>query len=197
MDLALNNENNETQTQQPQDDGDFVIDEDQDIEEPEYEDVELEGQEEKELEDQQIPKKELSISERPVFNLKTQTDKFKSEKFQKKYKKFEGNPQDQLYLIAEKILTLTPSQNSVFEMEAKFGTKGIKQITKIDYDNVIKKLKSLGFTSDDENGNYSLKIQPETIYRGELSVAGKFHLFRVEINGKLNIQEYCKTNNVK
>ena len=199
MDRELNNE---TQTQQPQDDGDFVIDEDQ-IEEPEYEDVELEGQEGQEgqeLEEQSIPKKELLISERPVFILKPQTDKtdkFKSEKFQKKYKKFEGNPQDQLYLIAEKILTLTPSQNSVFEMEAKFGTKGIKQITKIDYDNVIKKLKSLGFTSDDENGNYSLKIQPETIYRGELSVAGNFDLFRVEINGILNIQEYCKTNNIK
>ena len=81
MDLALNNE---TQTQQPQDDGDFVIDEDQQLEETEYEDTELERQEEKELEDQRIPKKELSISERPVFNLKTQTDKFKSEKFQKK-----------------------------------------------------------------------------------------------------------------
>jgi hypothetical protein len=50
---------------------------------------------------------------------------------------------------------------------------------------------------DDENGNYSLKIQPETIYRGELSVAGNFDLFRIEINGILNIQEYCKTNNIK
>ena len=197
MDLTLNSENQS----QLQDDGDFVIDEDQQLEDTEevegeedieeQENVEVQGEEMK----GETPKKELLISQRPKIINKT--DKLKSDKFQKKYKKFEGNPQEQLYLISEKILTLTPSQNSVYEMEAKFGTKGIKQITKIDYDNVIKKLKSLGFKSDDENGNYSLKIQPETIYRGELSVAGNFDLFRVEINGMLNIQEYCKTNNIK
>ena len=190
MDSVLNTE---TQPQSPDDDN-FVIDEVQQFEE---EREEPEEQEEEQLEEQdETSKKELLISERPKIT--TKTDKLKSEKISsKKYKKFEGNPQEQLYLIAEKILTLTPSQNSVYEMEAKFGTKGIKQITKIDYDNVIKKLKSLGFESDDENGNYSLKIQPETIYRGELSVAGNFDLFRVEINGILNIQEYCKTNNIK
>jgi hypothetical protein len=186
--------NTETQLQS-QDDGDFVIDEDQQIEEveepEELMEEESEGQEE-------ITKKELLISQRPkIMSKSDKSDKLKSDKFQKKYKKFEGNPQDQLYLIAEKFLTLTPSHNSVYEMEAKFGTKGIKYITKIDYDNVIKKLKSLGFKSDNENGDYSLKIQPETIYRGELSVAGNFDLFRVEINGILNIQEYCKTNNIK
>jgi hypothetical protein len=186
MDLTLNDETKN----QPQDDVDFVIDEDQ-LEETDYEDTKLEEEKIQE----ETPKKELLISQRPTITFKT--DKLKSEKIQKKYKKFEGNPQDQLYLISEKMLTLSPSQNSVYEMEAKFGTKGIKQITKIDYDNVIKKLKSLGFTTDDENGNYSLKIQPETIYRGELSVAGNFDLFRVEINGILNIQEYCKTNNIK
>ena len=156
-----------------------------------------------ELEELEIPeegetKKELVITQRPKISIKS--DKLKSEKYvstQKKYKKFEGNPQEQLYLISEKLLTMSPTQNSVYEMEAKFGTRGIKQITKIDYDNVIKKLKSLNFTCENENGDYSLKIQPEAIYRGELSVAGNFDLFRVEINGLLNIQEYCKTNNIK
>ena len=172
----------------------FVIDEDQDIEN--------DGMNE-ELEELEIPeegetKKELVITQRPKISIKS--DKLKSEKYvstQKKYKKFEGNPQEQLYLISEKLLTMSPTQNSVYEMEAKFGTRGIKQITKIDYDNVIKKLKSLNFTCENENGDYSLKIQPEAIYRGELSVAGNFDLFRVEINGLLNIQEYCKTNNIK
>ena len=177
---------------QPQDDGDFIIDDDQQLEE--VEEPEESGEEESKGQEE-TTKRELLISQRPKIT--TKTDKLKSDKFQKKYKKFEGNPQDQLYLISEKILTLTSSQNSEYEMEAKFGTKGIKQITKIDYDNVIKKLKSLGFKSDNQNGDYSLKIQPETIYRGELSVAGNFDLFRIEINGILNIQEYCKTNNIK
>ena len=32
------------------------------------------------------------------------------------------------------------------ELEVRFGTRGIKPLTKIDYDNVICKIKSLGFT---------------------------------------------------
>jgi hypothetical protein len=35
------------------------------------------------------------------------------------------------------------------ELEVKFGTKGIKPLTRNDYDNVIRKLKSFGFTSPD------------------------------------------------
>ena len=32
------------------------------------------------------------------------------------------------------------------ELEVRFGTKGIKRINHIDYDNVVKRLLSLGFT---------------------------------------------------
>jgi hypothetical protein len=156
-----------------------------------------EGDDEDNGEDIVTTKKQLSISQRPKLVTSKQNVSKTDKPYSKKYTKFEGNPQDQLYLISEKMLTMTPGHNSDFEMEAKFGTKGIKRITKIDYDNVIKKLKSIGFKSDNESGDYSLKIQPETMYRGELSVSGNFDLFRVEINGILNIQEYCKTNNIK
>ena len=144
-------------------------------------------------------KKELIISKRPTQIRQTETSNRPT--YKPRQPKFEGNPQDQLFLISENFIALSSSQTNqslqTYEMEAKFGTKGIKQIGKMEYDNVIKKLKSVGFRCNNENGNYSLKIQPETMFRGELSVAGNFDLFRVEINDLLNIQEYCKTNNLK
>jgi hypothetical protein len=47
------------------------------------------------------------------------------------------------------------------ELEVKFGTKGIKPLTRNDYDNVIKKLKSLGFRTSDSDGLYSLRVNCE------------------------------------
>lgn len=182
----------EQETKNPQDIEEFVIDVEDENENGDEEELEEEIPEETVGEES---KKELVISQRPKMTIKS--DRVPREQSLKKYKKFEGNPQEQLNVISEKLLTLTPTVSSVYEMEAKFGTKGIRQINKIDYDNVIKKLKSLGFKCNNENGDYSLKIQPEAMYRGELSVAGNFDLFRVEVNGILNIQEYCKTNNIK
>ena len=198
MDPMSNIEIEQEPKSQLQEMDEFVIDEFNDEFEEKKEQEGDENQEENKEQEIEIDgeesKKELIISQRPKMMLKTDKPKYEPSK---RYKKFEGNPQDQLNLISEKLLTLAPTKNSTYEMEAKFGTRGIKQITKIDYDNVIKKIKSLGFKCENENGDYSLKIQPEAMYRGELSVAGNFDLFRVEINGLLNIQEYCKTNNVK
>ena len=47
------------------------------------------------------------------------------------------------------------------ELEVRFGTRGIHRISRIDFDNVIRKLKSLQFTSPNELGLDSLKIQSE------------------------------------
>ncbi len=81
------------------------------------------------------------------------------------------------------------------ELEVKFGTKGIKPITRNDYDNVIKKLKSFGFTTSNNTGNYYLRINSEFLD----SKTGKFKLSdtRVEISGLHNIQTYCKNNDIK
>uniref|UniRef100_A0A6C0D8H3 mRNA (guanine-N(7))-methyltransferase n=1 Tax=viral metagenome TaxID=1070528 RepID=A0A6C0D8H3_9ZZZZ len=81
------------------------------------------------------------------------------------------------------------------ELEVRFGTRGIKPLSKIDYDNVIKKLKSLGFNSTLEQGNYMLRIQNEFLDPN----TGKFKLssIRAEINGFHTIQEYCKHNDIK
>ena len=82
------------------------------------------------------------------------------------------------------------------EVEVKFGTKGIKYLTKIDYDNVIRKLKSLGFHSENESGNYYLRIYSEYLD----PKTGTFKLsnsIRTEIDGFHAIQEYCKNNDIK
>lgn len=117
----------------------------------------------------------------------------------KKANKPNINPKEQIIVISEFILNNPNSKYNQYEMEAKFGTRGIKPITKLDYDNVVKKLKSLGFYSTNELGSYSLKIQPEflDVKTGEFKTSGDFDRFRIEIEGLNNIQEYCKTNNLK
>jgi len=80
------------------------------------------------------------------------------------------------------------------ELEVKFGTRGIKPLTKIDYDNVVKKLKSLGFQIVDQNGINMLRIFVETLDKK----TGRYidSQVRTEITGISSIQEYCKTNNI-
>jgi hypothetical protein len=85
--------------------------------------------------------------------------------------------------------------NKNHELEVRFGTRGIKPLNKNDYDSVIKKLKSLGFTSVNEVGTSSLKIQCEYLDKN----TGKFKLSntRIIINDLFVIQKYCKTNDLK
>lgn len=81
------------------------------------------------------------------------------------------------------------------ELEVRFGTKSNKPFTKNDYDNVIKKMKSLGFNSNNEQGYYLLRIQNEYLD----ARTGKTNLskIRTELTGLNIIQEYCRTNNIK
>ena len=68
-----------------------------------------------------------------------------------------------------------------------------KPYTKVDYDNVVGKLKSLGFTSRYEEGYYLMRIAYEL-----LDKSGKFKdsNIRTELTGFRAIQEYCKTNDI-
>jgi len=82
------------------------------------------------------------------------------------------------------------------ELEVKFGTKGIKQLTRNDYDNVIRKLKSSQFIMNgDSSGVYNLRVNCEFLD----SVTGRFKLSdaRTEIKGLHNIKSYCETNDIK
>lgn len=70
-------------------------------------------------------------------------------------------PKEQLKIICETFLSKKEYNGGEPEIEVRFGTKGIKPLTKMDYDNVIKKLQSLGFSIENPKGQYSLKVETE------------------------------------
>ena len=86
----------------------------------------------------------------------------------------------------------TSRGNTIDELEARFGTK--KPITQIQFDSVIAKLKSLGFTLENMTGTYRLTIQSE--YDDPNSGYTKISNIRTELSGLANIQEYCKKNTI-
>ena len=82
------------------------------------------------------------------------------------------------------------SQPPSDELEVRFGTK--KKITQIKFDSVVAKLRSLGFTCQDLQGNYHMNIQNE--YTDERTGKTKTSNLRTEIRGLDGIKEYCKKN---
>jgi hypothetical protein len=87
------------------------------------------------------------------------------------------------------------NRRSMQELEVKFGTKGIKPLMRNDYDNVIKKLKSLGFKTENSFGLYSLRVNCEFLD----NVTGRFKMsdIRTEINDIYVIENYCRSNDIK
>ena len=80
-----------------------------------------------------------------------------------------------------------------YELEVKFGTRGIKRTTRNNYDNIIKHLLSIGFATN-YSENHSLKIHEDFVdARGRVKESN----IRVEIDGLSNIEQYCKTNDLK
>jgi len=84
------------------------------------------------------------------------------------------------------------SPTEELELEVKFGTMGIKSITRINYDNIIKKLLAMGFTID---GNVTLlRIQNE--YMDPATGSVRLSNIRTEINGLQNVRKYCQSNSL-
>ena len=84
------------------------------------------------------------------------------------------------------------------ELEVRFGTKDlrdIKRLTKNDYDNVVKVLKSFGFYTTNPLGTPSLRIRCEFLD----SMSGRFKMsdVRTEIDGIIGVETYCKSNDIK
>ena len=96
------------------------------------------------------------------------------------------------------IRTQNASKNDFHELELRFGNQGIHSKTsRIDYDNIIKTLKSDGFVSKETDGNHSLKIST-----GKYTPDGYFNTstdtsMRVEILGIDAIQQYCLSNSLE
>ena len=81
-------------------------------------------------------------------------------------------------------------ESEKYELEVRFGTK--IYITRTHFDNVVNKLKSLGFKSSNISGQYELRIMNE--FRDAKSGKKKISNVRGEISYLPNIQQYCKTN---
>ena len=80
------------------------------------------------------------------------------------------------------------------EVEVRFSTLNPKDISRTDYDRTIQKLLSLGFRSDNLNGEYLLRIQNEfTTQEGFETISN----VRTEIQGLNIIQDYCKLENIE
>ena len=88
-----------------------------------------------------------------------------------------------------------PDAQKDHELEVRFRTTSKTRLTKIEFDNVIRRAKSLGFTSPNPNGEYHLKVQGEftDIKTGRTKMSN----LRTQINGLSTVQSYCKTNSLK
>ena len=79
------------------------------------------------------------------------------------------------------------------EMEVRFGTaRGMKPVSRIEYDNVVKRLLSAGFTIGMEN--YMLRMNSE--YTDPKTGRTRISNIRGEITGLGNISQYCKVNDL-
>jgi hypothetical protein len=108
------------------------------------------------------------------------------------------SPQKQMDNLVDQFFRNKPYVKDItknHELEVRFGTRKVKPITKIDYDNVIQKLKSFGFTTENEEGTYMLRMHNEILdnYTGRFKQSN----IRTEICGFHGIKEYCKNNDLK
>tara|TARA_Y100000389_G_scaffold205058_1_gene262559 strand:+ start:4089 stop:7418 length:3330 start_codon:yes stop_codon:yes gene_type:complete len=108
----------------------------------------------------------------------------------------EKSPQQQLedviklYLEKQKTASSQASEN--LELEVRFGTKGQHKITHNNYENVIKKLISLGFVSS--NPEYILRISNEFV--DPKTGVTKISNIRGEISGLGPISKYCQNDSI-
>ena len=89
------------------------------------------------------------------------------------------------------------TQNENKELEVRFGTRKIKNkknITKNDYDMVIKNLKSMGFTCDNVLGDYMMRIG--YMYINKSGRKDRSNV-RVELSGHHVVKAYCEKENIK
>ena len=79
------------------------------------------------------------------------------------------------------------------EMEIRFGTaRGMKPISRIEYDNVVKRLLSAGFELGQQN--YLLRMNSE--FTDPKSGVTRVSNIRAEVAGIGNVSEYCKSNDL-
>ena len=101
-------------------------------------------------------------------------------------------PQEKLNKYLD--LYLKEKRNNQDEFEIRFGTNENNTMTKISFENIISKLKSLGFRSENLDGDTYLNITNE--YADSKTGRMKRSNVRTTISGLHNIQKYCKENSL-
>lgn len=81
------------------------------------------------------------------------------------------------------------------ELEIRFGTTQKTPITRTEYDNVIKTLKSMGFETTNHFGTPSLRIRNEFVDPKKGTV--RMSSVRTEIYGLPDIEAYCRSNDLR
>ena len=113
-----------------------------------------------------------------------------------------NDPANFLKLVEKynKNLRATPKdsreKNVGLELEVKISSNGRSLLSRTDYDNVVKKLKSIGYKCQgDPSGVMLLRMSPEEINgrTGKIQISN----VRAELTGVESIQEYCKTNDLQ
>jgi hypothetical protein len=94
-------------------------------------------------------------------------------------------------IVSHYLEGLLDKSEGIPELEIRFGTRGNAPTTRENFDGVLQKLLSSGFTFIKKNA-YSLKIQNEFI--DQKTGQTKLSLIRAEIHGINDVQNYCKTN---
>jgi len=94
-------------------------------------------------------------------------------------------------VVSQYLEGLLDKTDGIPELEIRFGTRGNAPTTRENFDGVLQKLLSSGFTFMKKNA-YSLKIQNEFI--DQKTGQTKLSLIRAEIHGINDVQNYCKTN---
>jgi len=104
------------------------------------------------------------------------------------------NPQKKMErMVAVFIDTVSSDARSTnVELEARFGTRGVKPITKIDYDNVVRRLISSGYQLSQQEDVTLLRMSPE--YLDTRTGQSKISNLRVELSGVETVQKYCRSN---
>ena len=99
-------------------------------------------------------------------------------------------PMDKIVGQYIKALTSNKSDKENIELEAKFATMGVRKLSYIDFNNVVKKLLSQGFRMTPKNEFLRIFNESELI-------SGGIKNMRTEIGGMANISKYCKSNAIE
>lgn len=98
-----------------------------------------------------------------------------------------------LEIFYENINTTSIEYKKNLEFEVRFGTRGFKKLTKIDFDNVAQYLLSKGFRVN-KNDVSSLRIRNQ--FNDPKTGKSKISNVRTEIYNENNISNYCRSNSI-